>query len=145
MKIEKGSHVTIEYELTVDGRTVDSSHKNGPLIYEQGRDQIIRGLEQVLEGKEVGEELEVDISPEDAYGLRDEQAVQPIPRSRLPEDLSPEEGMLLQITVPDGQVFRALVIEVKPDAVLIDFNHPLAGKILRFKIQILKVDSPLDA
>ncbi len=143
MKIEKGSQVTIEYELTVNGEVVDSSKDRGPLDYEQGRGQIIRGLETALEGKEPGEEFEIDISPEDAYGIRDERAVQEVPRTAFPDTLSPEEGMALQVKTPAGQIFQAIVKEVKLDLILIDFNHPLAGKILRFKIQVLKVEPPL--
>lgn len=143
MKISKGSQVTIEYELWVNEEVIDSSRERGPLSYEQGRGQIIRGLETILEGKEAGGEFEIDISPEDAYGIRDERAVQEIPRTALPDTLAPEVGMTLQAKTKDGQVFQVIVIEVGPDSVIIDFNHPLAGKILRFKIQVLKVESPL--
>lgn len=143
MKIAKGCHVTLDYELWVDGEVVDSSKHHGPLIYEQGKGQIIQGLEVALGGREPGDQFEVDISPEDAYGLRDERAVQEIPRSLLPEGPSPDVGMTLQAKTRDGRMFRAIVIEVGPESLVIDFNHPLAGKILRFKIQVLKVDSPL--
>lgn len=142
MKISSGSQVTIEYELWVDGEVIDSSRERGPLCYEQGKGQIIRGLETILEGKEAGEEFEVDISPEDAYGIRDERAVQEIPRSALPDTITPEIGMTLQAKTKDGQVFQVIIIEVNSESVTIDFNHPLAGKILRFKIQVLKVESP---
>lgn len=143
MKISTGSQVTIEYELTVDGEAIDSSKERGPLSYEQGRGQIIRGLEVALEDKEPGDEFNIDISPEDAYGIRDERAVQEVPRSALPETISPEEGMVLQVKTSGGQVFQAVIIEVKLDQIVIDFNHPLAGKILKFKIQVLRVESPL--
>ncbi len=140
MKIQNGSKVTIEYQLTVGGEVIDSSREHGPLSYEQGRGQIIHGLETALEGKEAGDEFEIDISPEDAYGIRDERAVQEVPRTALPDTISPEEGMALQVKTADGQVFRALIIEVKQDVVIIDFNHPLAGKILKFKIQVLTIN-----
>ena len=142
MKISKGSQVTIEYELRVNGEVIDSSRERGPLSYEQGKGQIIRGLETILEGKEAGEEFEVDISPEDAYGIRNERAVQDIPLEALPETVTPEVGMTLQAKTKDGQVFQVMIIEVKPDGVTIDFNHPLAGKILKFKIQVLRIESP---
>jgi FKBP-type peptidyl-prolyl cis-trans isomerase SlyD len=143
MKIAKGCQVTIEYQLFVDGEVVDSSRARGPLSYEQGRGQILQRLETVLEGKEAGDEFEIDISPEDAYGIRDERAVQEVPRTALPDTISPEEGRVLQVKAQGGQVFQAVIVEVKPDVILIDLNHPLAGKILRFKIQILTVNSPL--
>lgn len=142
MKISSGSQVTIEYELWVNGEVIDSSRERGPLRYEQGKGQIIRGLETILEGKEAGEEFEVDISPEDAYGIRDERTVQEIPRSALPDTMAPEVGMALQAKTKDGQVFQVIIIDVDSESVTIDFNHPLAGKILRFKIQVLKVESP---
>ena len=142
MKILNGARVTIEYELWVNGEVIDSSRERGPLCYEQGKGQIIRGLETLLEGKEAGEEFEVDISPEDAYGIRDERAVQEIPRSALPDTVMPEVGMALQAKTKDGQVFQVIIIDVRPEGVAVDFNHPLAGKILRFKIHILKVESP---
>lgn len=128
--------------MWVNGEVIDSSRERGPLRYEQGKGQIIRGLETILEGKEAGDGLEVDISPEDAYGIRDERAVQEIPLTALPETVTPEVGMALQAKTKDSQVFQVLIIEVKSESVLIDFNHPLAGKILRFKIQVLRVESP---
>ena len=140
MKIARGSHVTIEYELNVNGEMIDSSKERGPLSYEQGRDQIIRGLERALDGREAGDEFEVDISPEDAYGIRDERAIQEVPRTALPDTISPEEGMVLQVKTQEGKVFQAIIIEVTSDNITIDFNHPLAGKILKFKIQILRVE-----
>lgn len=142
MKISKGAQVTVEYELWVNGEVIDSSRERGPLRYEQGKGQIIRGLEILLEGKEAGEELEADISPEDAYGIRDERGVQEIPRSALPDTLAPEVGMALAAKTKGGQVFQVTIIDVGPESVTLDFNHPLAGKILRFKIHILKVEPP---
>ena len=143
VKILSGSQVTIEYELWVNGEVIDSSRERGPLTYEQGKGQIIRGLETILEGKEAGDQFDVDISPEDAYGIRDERAVQEIPRSALSDRMAPEVGMALQARTKEGQVFQVMIREVKPESVIIDFNHPLASKILCFKIHILKVDSPL--
>ena len=139
VKIKKGSKVTIGYELWVNGEMVDSSAERGPLNYEQGRGQIIRGLERALEGREAGDQFEIDISPEDSYGVRDERARQEVPLSALPDSITPEIGLILQARTPDGQVFQAIIVEINAESVIIDFNHPLVGKILRFKIQVLSI------
>ena len=99
--IENGKKVKINYTLKVHGEIVDSSENNGPLTYEHGAGQIIKGLEKVLTGLKQGDKTEVTIGPDDAYGPRDPKAIIQIARDKIgSEEL--EVGMGIQATDPSG-------------------------------------------
>lgn len=137
--IQKGSKVGFEYTLTVDGKVVDSSEGRGPLEYTQGDGKMIPGLTKELEGMKVGEEKTVVVKPEDAYGSPNPDGFKEIPITAVPKDMKVEPGMMLQMQDEKGQVFPARVTEVKKDSIMIDLNHPLAGKTLTFKVKIASV------
>jgi peptidylprolyl isomerase len=88
----------------------------------------------------VGESKTVNIQTEDAYGTHNEQMIQEVPRSALPDDLTPEVGMGLQAQGPGGQVANLLVTSVQDDSITVDGNHPLAGKALNFDIELVSID-----
>lgn len=142
-QIKQGSKVTLDYEGKLeDGQVFDSS-KHGdhshPLEFEVGSGQVIPGFEEAVIGMEVNEEKEFSIEPENAYGPRDDRLTKEIPRSALPPEPEPQAGMSLMMRTPQGDI-PVMITEVKPDAVVLDFNHPLAGKKLIFNIKILKVE-----
>ena len=139
MTIHEGSKVSFDYTLTVDGQVVDSSQGRGPLEYTHGQGQIIPGLAKELEGLKVGDEKEVVVAPEDAYGEVNPEAYKEIDKASLNVDQEPKVGMLLQVTTPQGQVFPVRISEVKDDTLVLDFNHPLAGKTLNFQVKIVSV------
>ncbi|MBN3039164.1 MAG: peptidylprolyl isomerase [Candidatus Omnitrophica bacterium] len=139
MAIHDGSRVTLDYVLSVDGEVVESSEDRAPLQYTHGQGQIIPGLEKQLEGMEEGMERIIVVNPEDAYGMPDPFAVEEVPRASLPEDTEPQIGMRMQAKGPDGRVFTVIITDVKENTVIIDFNHPLAGKILHFQVRIVTV------
>ena len=87
-----------------------------------------------------GQEKDFRIEPDEAYGEKDPNAVQKIPREHLPKDQEPKEGMILSLRTPDGQQFPAKIIKVTKEDVTIDVNHPLAGKALNFKIKLLDIN-----
>ena len=129
--------VSLEYTLRLDdGEIVDSSAGREPLQFLQGRGQIIRGLEQALYGMAVGDEKNVEVAPADGYGIREPDASQVLPRDAFPPDLNLEPGQGLRMRDPRGQVVVAYVAEVRPDGVLLDLNHPLAGETLYFQAKI---------
>jgi len=129
--------VSLAYVLTVDGEELDSADASDPLEYLQGHSQIIPGLEQALAGMSVGDELDVVVEAVDAYGEYDEEEVDLIPLDAFPDDFDPTLGDDLQLRDTEtGQVFNATVIEVLEDAIKVDFNHPLAGETLTFKVEI---------
>ncbi len=139
MIVEKGKEVSIDYTLTVEGEVIDSSQGKSPLQYTQGEGQIIVGLEKELEGLKVGDEKTVVVPPEEAYGLSDPEAFQEVPRSSLPSEIKPQVGMYVQAKGADGKVFPVKITEVKENMVVINFNHPLAGKTLKFDIKIVSI------
>jgi FKBP-type peptidyl-prolyl cis-trans isomerase 2 len=137
--IKSGSKVAFDYMLTVDGKIVDSSQVRGPLEYTHGEGHLIPGLTKELEGMKVGDEKTVEVKPEDAYGNPDPAGIKEMPLSSVPGNVKPEVGMMLQMQDQDGQIFPAKVTEIKKDSIIIDLNHPLAGKTLTFKVRIVSI------
>jgi peptidylprolyl isomerase len=110
---KSGDTVKIHYTGTLDdGTEFDSSAGREPLEFEVGGGQVIPGFDNAVEGMAVGDKKSVKIEAGDAYGERHEQLVQQVPRSALPDDLTPEEGMALQSQAPDGQVMMLMVTAV---------------------------------
>lgn len=117
------------------GREIDRS--DGTVGFIQGHGQVVPGLEEALYGMKVGDEKEVVVEPEDGYGAYDEEDVQRVPRSALSEDLDLTLGQGLRMRDREtGEEFRAYVVEVGDDYVLLDYNHPLAGQTLHFEVKI---------
>ena len=137
--IASGKKVSLDYTLTVDGKVMDSSQRRGPLQYTHGEGKIIPGLSRQLEGLKVGDEKNIVVSPEEAYGNVDPRAFEEVPKSEMPKDLNLTVGTRLQAKAPDGRSLLVTVSEVKKDSVLLNFNHPLAGKELHFKVKILDI------
>jgi FKBP-type peptidyl-prolyl cis-trans isomerase 2 len=135
--IATGKKVSIEYTLTLDdGTTVQSNVGGEPLSFVAGSGQIIPGLETALAGKAVRERVKVKIAPEQAYGLSDQKNMQEVPLDKIPEDAR-KVGTLLSAQGFDGPI---RVAEVRPDVVVLDFNHPLAGKALTFDVLVLSIN-----
>ena len=141
MAIKNGDKVKVEYEGSFDDGTVfDSSEKCGePLEFEVGAGQIIPGFEDAVVGMEKGDEKEIKLPPEDAYGDPNPQLIQKIPKEQLPDQVM--EGMVWVMGLPNGVQIPVKVVEVTESEVTIDLNHPLAGKTLNFKIKIVDVSS----
>ena len=137
--IENGKVVKINYTLTVRGEIVDSSEGREPLEYTQGNNMIIPGLESQLQGMKVGEKKTVVVGPEDAYGVVNQESIIEVPKAQLGENVDPQVGMMLQMQTPSGQALAGKIIEVKDEAVLVDFNHPLAGQELTFDVEVVEI------
>ncbi|MBE0489244.1 MAG: peptidylprolyl isomerase [Halomonas sp.] len=132
--------VTLHYVLTdtAAGEVLDDSRaRQQPLEYLHGHHNIVEGLERALDGLQEGADLSVTLMPAEAYGLRNEALVREVGRGAFPvDDLSP--GMRFQTPGEAGpQVVT--VLEVRDDSVLIDTNHPLAGRTLRYRLEVLEV------
>ncbi|MBP9854633.1 MAG: peptidylprolyl isomerase [Candidatus Omnitrophica bacterium] len=140
MKIEDGKKVKLDYTLKIDGQMVETSVGKTPLEYTQGKSEIIPGLESRLEGLIVGDERSVIVPAVEAYGEINEEAYREVPKTSLPDGFKPEAGMVLDIEAPDKSVVPAVVWEVKENSVVLNFNHPLAGKTLQFDIKILSIE-----
>ena len=140
MKIGKGSVVSLEYSLHLgDGKVVDASAPGETMAFIQGEGQIVPGLERALEGLGVGDQRQVVVVPADGYGDHEARGVQEVPRTAFPEDTRPEPGMELMAQGPDGDPVPFVVREVGLETVVIDLNHPLAGKTLHFDVTVREV------
>jgi len=142
-KIKQGDKVSIEYEGSFNnGEVFDASKNHGkPLDFEIGAKMVIPGMENGIIGMEKGEEKTIHIEIADAYGKPNPQAVQKVPKANLPKEEGKEieVGMMLMAQLPNGQGMPGKITEVKDQEVTVDFNHPLAGKALNFKIKIVDV------
>jgi FKBP-type peptidyl-prolyl cis-trans isomerase SlyD len=137
--VQPGSEVSFDYTLTDDGgKVVDSSKGKEPMPYVHGKGQIIAGLEKELAGMAVGAEKKVTVKPEDAYGPVDPRAFQEIPKETLPPEAL-KVGTMLMAQAPSGQGVPVRVHEIKDSTVVMDFNHPLAGKTLSFDVKITDI------
>ena len=140
MAIENGKKVTFHYTLTVDDQVVQSSEGQNPLAYTHGSGGIIPGLASEMEGLNEGDEKTVLVAAENAYGPLNPEAFKEIPRSSLPAELEPKKDMVLKANSPDGQEILVRISDVKEDAIVIDLNHPLAGKDLKFDVKVVSVE-----
>ena len=137
LQIADGMQVTLEYTLTLSDKTVaDSTAGQAPFSYVHGGHQIISGLEKALVGLRAGDKKRVTIQAADAYGLYDKTRIITVPKKNVP----PEAKVGAMLRSATGQ--SAKVLEIKGDSVVIDTNHPLAGKNLTFDVNILKVEHP---
>ncbi|MBF0620235.1 MAG: peptidylprolyl isomerase [Candidatus Omnitrophica bacterium] len=144
--IAKGKQVKFDYTLTVDNEKVETTEGKQPLEYIQGEGQLIPGLEKALDGLKAGDVKTVMVKPEEGYGMPDPKAVREFDKEKFPKDIVPKVGMILEMQDPQGQSYPAQVKEMKEKTVLLDFNHPLAGKELKFDVKIVSVaDAPVAA
>lgn len=140
MTIATNKAVSIEYTLTNDaGDVIDSSAGGAPLVYLQGAGNIIPGLEKALEGKAVGDELDVTVEPEDAYGEYSAELVSTLKASMFEGVDQLEVGMQFHASGPDGQMQIVTIRDLDGDDVTVDGNHPLAGQRLNFKVKVVAV------
>lgn len=139
MTIEAGKKVKIEYTLRCDGQEVDSNVGGDPLEYNHGEQNIVRGLENALEGMDVGEQKKVVVEASEGYGEHDKEAIIETDKEKVPEEAR-KVGVVLQTQSADGRVFQPRVVEVKDDKIVLDFNHPLAGKDLEFEVKVVDIE-----
>ena len=139
MKIGKGCVVRMNYTLRDEsGVTIESSEGREPLTYLHGLGHLIPGLEKTLDGSQAGLKTTVTVRPQDAYGEKDPQAVIRAERSDFPEGLTLEPGVEVQAETPDGPI-TFIVMSLEGTDVVLDANHPLAGKTLTFDVEVLEV------
>ena len=140
MTITQNSAVSFHYTLTDDqGQQIDSSAGQDPLAYLHGAGNIIPGLEKALEGKSVGDQLNVEVSAEEGYGPVQHELIQDVPRSSFQGVESIEVGMQFEAQTGQGGSVPVTVTAVTDETVTVDGNHPLAGKNLNFDVTIADV------
>ena len=139
MQISQNTVVSIDYTLTGDdGQVIDTSEGREPLVYLHGHQNIIPGLEKAIEGAAEGDELEVSVEPEEGYGPYRDDLVQDVPRDAFAGIDKVEPGMSFRAESDAGPM-TVVVREVGDDAITVDGNHMLAGKVLNFKVAVKDV------
>ena len=140
MPIKEGYYVKVEYTGTFeDGTLFDSTEEQGcPLEFQIGANQVIEGFEKAIVEMELNEEKEITLKPEEAYGEYQDDMKRDIPKENMPaEGLEP--GMTLMATLPTGMQVPVTVTDITEEHVTIDLNHPLAGKVLNFKLKVVEI------
>jgi FKBP-type peptidyl-prolyl cis-trans isomerase SlyD len=138
MQIQKDAVVSMHYTVKdAKGELIDSSEGQAPMAYLHGAGNIVEGLEQALEGKSVGDKIDVTLTPENAYGSYQPKLVQQVAR-KVFEGATVEVGQRFQVQTSQGPRM-VTVTEVKGDLITIDGNHPLAGQTLHFSVEIIEV------
>lgn len=115
---------------------LDSSEEEGPLEFLQGHSNIIPGLEKALYGMKAGESKQVTVQPDAGYGEYDQASIMDIPKNEFPEEIPLKPGVELEVTDQEGDTQLARIVSISKSDVKLDFNHPLAGKVLEFDITI---------
>ena len=130
--VKKGDKITVEYTGRLeDGTIFDSSKEHEePLQFIVGAGEIIKGFDQAVIGMKVGEEKEITIPPEDAYGPYNPELSRDIPRNAFQDDQEVKEGMMFMMALEDGRQVPVSITAIKEEHVTIDLNAPLAGKTL---------------
>lgn len=142
-EVRSGDTVKVHYRgRLTDGTTFDSSEGRSPLEFEVGSGMVIKGFDEGVMGMTVGQKKTIEIPVEDAYGPRDPQAIIEFPIERFPPDMRPETGMQLVMNNGAGQQIPVVIVEVRPDMVVLDANHQLAGQDLIFDLELVEINSP---
>ena len=137
------SKVTLHFSITLeDGTEALSTFDEEPITLTMGDGSFQPGMEIALYGLKEGEEQTLVLSPETAYGYPDKQLVHEMPLSDFENHLEPEVGQVIAFTMPDGEDAPGMIMAIKDQNVTVDFNHPLAGHDLIFKVKILKIEQP---
>ena len=141
MIVTKGDKVKIEYIGSFeDGTIFDRSKEGSPLVFEVGSRRIIPGLERGVKGMKLNQEKKIEINVNDAYGPRREDIVRSMPRTSFPPDLQVEKGKVLRLKDKEGRLIMGKILEIKGDDLVVDFNHPLAGKNLVFEVKVVGIE-----
>lgn len=139
-QVKENNTVKVHYTgKLADGHVFDSSEGKEPLAFKLGEGRLIPGFEKGLIDMKVNEKKTINIAIEDAYGIPREDLLVEVQKTELPPDMTPEVGMGLVSRTPEGQEMNLLVVEVKEASVILDGNHPLAGKELIFDLEVVEI------
>ncbi len=140
-QVKKDDVIKVHYTGTLtDGQVFDSSRDREPLEFKVGAGQMIPGFEKGVMNMELNEKKTVEIPANEAYGEVKEELFQEISKSQLPDSIDPKVDMALAAQMPDGRSQQLRIAEVKEDTIVVDANHPLAGKDLKFEIEVVQIN-----
>ena len=139
-QVKENNTVKVNYTGKLsDGQVFDSSEGKEPIEFTLGQGRLIPGFEKGLIDMELNEKKTITIPKEEAYGEVNKDLIQEVKKSELPQEMAPEVGMGLVSKSPDGQEMNLLVVEVRDETIVIDGNHPLAGKELIFDLEVIEI------
>ena len=139
-KVAPGDTVKVHYTGKLEDDTVfDSSVNREPIEFTLGQRQLIPGFEQAVIGMEPGDQKSVNIPMEEAYGPHREDMILEVKNEEFPEHITPEVGLQLQLSQPNGQTIDVIITNMEDNMVTLDANHPLAGKNLVFDIELVEI------
>jgi FKBP-type peptidyl-prolyl cis-trans isomerase SlyD len=137
--VQDGMMVSLEYtQKGTDGKVMETSKGRAPLKYIHGKNMLPPGLEKELAGMKIGEQKRVTVKPEDGFGKLDPKAVQEIPKEKIPANAL-KVGAVVAARSPDGNVVPMTVKQIKEKTVVMDLNHPMAGKTLLFDVKVVDI------
>lgn len=141
MAAKQGDNVKVHYTGKLqDGQVFDSSVNKDPLGFQLGAGQLIPGFEKAVMGMNVGDKATIEIPSAEAYGAHNDEMLIEVSKQQMPAGLEPEVGMTLQVQQPDGQPTNVVIYEVREQSIVLDANHPLAGKDLIFDIEVVAIN-----
>ena len=139
--VKEGSIVKVMYEgILADGSVFDRSEEGQPLEFTAGRGEVIPGFDKAILGMKLNEVKEFTVPPEEAYGQRNEALFRKVTPSFFPDDMTLQLNMMLNLQDQNGRPFPGTITEITEDSITIDLNHPLAGKELTFKVEIVGME-----
>jgi len=139
-QVKANNTVKVHYTgKLADGQIFDTSEGKEPIEFVLGKGQLIPGFEQGLIDMKLNEKKTITIAKEDAYGEVNTSLIQEVDKANLPQDMEPKVGMGLVSKTPDGQEMNLMIVEVKEESVVIDGNHPLAGRDLVFDLEVVDI------
>ena len=141
MPVKKGDKIKVEYKGSLDDGTIfDSSETHGqPLEFEVGSENVIKGFNEAVIGMEKEEETEIKIQPSEAYGEYNSELIKKVPKDQFPKDKEIKPGVIMLIKLPNEVQVPVKIVEISDNEVTLDLNHPLAGKVLNFKIKVVEI------
>ena len=139
-EVKQGDKVKVHYHgRLTSGETFDSSAGREPLEFEVGSGMVIKGFDEGVQGMNVGDKKTINIPAEEAYGPRLDEMVIEFPKDRFPQEMELQEGMDLMMSNGAGQNIPVVITEIKDEVIVLDANHPLAGKELVFDIELVEI------
>lgn len=142
-KAQEGDTVTITFQgLLDDGSVFDASDEEAPLSFVLGENEVLPGLELAVLGMNIGDQKTVIIPPEQGYGVHQKNLVEVVDIDVLPKDLQLKVGDRLEVTAANGTVFQMVIVMRDENTVTLDANHPLAGRSLTLRIELVAIERP---
>lgn len=138
--VKSDSRILLHFKMELeDGTEVESNFDEEALEFEIGNGSLTSGMEDALIDKNEGDSVSVELSPDLAFGMPDENNIHNIPLEDFPDDLPPEENQVIAFDGPDDTEIMGTIVGISKNEVQVDFSHPLAGRIIKFTAKIVSV------